>query len=87
VLSGDLNQTNNHAEVSVIIRQKFGGLGYLQWLFLVWLGSSLGELVLVYTIIFVGFLLTLSSYRRFKSPKPPPLPKTQAAKETGNTST
>jgi hypothetical protein len=71
ILPGDINQTNNHAEVKLTVESKYAGLDYLRWLILIWLGTSLGQLLLGYTIIFVGFLTTLSVYRRFRSPKSP----------------
>jgi hypothetical protein len=80
-VAGDMNQTNNHAEVILTLGTNLTGLDYWRWLILIWLSSPIGQLLLGYTIIFATFLATLSLHRRLRSPKPPRLPKTQEAKK------
>jgi hypothetical protein len=87
ILPGDMNQTNNHAEVDLPIHAKLGGADLIGWLILLWLGSPIGQLLLGYTIIFAAFLVTLSLHRRLRSPKHQPPPKAQVAEKLDTTST
>jgi hypothetical protein len=82
-LPGDNNLTNNQASVTLTVTSKLTGLDYLRWLFLVWVSSTLGELIVIYTVLFVMFLVAVSVYRRLTSPKPPSPPTKQKVKKPG----
>lgn len=86
-LPGDINQTNNHAEVDITIGPRLAGAGYIAWMIPLMLSSPIGQLLLAYTIIFAAFLIALSLHKRLTSPKLPPLPKTQTAEKPDTTST
>jgi hypothetical protein len=69
ILSGETNTTNNRDTVTVNVLGKLIGLDYWRWFILVFLTSPLGHLIVLYVIVFVGFLAALSAYRRLRFPK------------------
>jgi len=69
ILPEETNTTNNHNEVSILIKGKLDGLDYWRWFIVIFLTSPLGHLTVLYTTVFIGFLATLSAYRRFRFPQ------------------
>jgi hypothetical protein len=78
-IAHDINLTDNHAEAKLTIDSKLRGLDYVSFTVLLWVSSSLGQLLITYTAITVVLLATFSMYGRLRTHKPPSPSKTQKA--------